>query len=50
MNNYSLFYFFVCTVNFTTVDFNKLFDNLQFKSLIEGKVKKVKIVFLGGWR
>ena len=31
-NNYSLLYFFVCTVNLTTVDLNK-FENFQFESV-----------------
>ena len=32
-NNYSLLYFFVCTVNLRTVDFNKYFEIFLFKSV-----------------
>ena len=48
INNYSLLYFFVCTVNLTTVDFNKLFEKFQFESHITTMCDEGKDRFGGG--
>ena len=51
MNNYySLLYFFVCSVNLTTVYFNNNLNIFSLKVSLQRCVMKVKIIFWGGGR